>query len=290
MRIFVAGTGFTGSRILKHLQAAGHEVRGLNRSGVCKECPQVTVVKGDVLSKEGLNALGELPEMDLLISTLSGTGLKDPADYRALYVDGPRRLMEALRWRHSPRVWMLGSTGVYGETEGEWVDEQTEPRPLHRNGEVQLEAERALQVACDTCSILRLSGLYGPGRERLVRQAMRERPFLKPGVWSNQIHGDDVAEVVSFLAGRNCAPPPVLLVSDACPALRKEIFVWVRETCGRPEGCLDEDHPRRASANRGNKRICTDKLKSLGVTLRYPSYREGLRALCEPWACSSPDG
>lgn len=290
MRIFVAGTGFTGSRILKRLQANGHEVWGCNRRGVCTECPRVPVAEIDVLSKEGLKALENLPEMDVLISTLSGTGLKDPADYRALYVDGPRRLMNALRWRHSPRVWMLGSTGVYGETEGEWVDEQTEPRPLHRNGEVQLEAERALRAACDDCSILRLSGLYGPGRTRLVRQAMRKRPFLKPDIWSNQIHGDDVAEVVAFLADRNCAPPPVLLVSDTCPAQRKEIFTWVRETCGCPEGCLDEDHPRRATANRGNKRICTDKLKSLGVTLRYPSYREGLRDLCEPWACSCPDG
>jgi nucleoside-diphosphate-sugar epimerase len=248
------------------------------------------VVKIDVLSKEGLKGLADLPKMDLLISTLSGTGLKDPADYRALYVDGPRRLLEALTWVQTPRVWMLGSTGVYGESEGEWVNEATEPRPLHRNGRVQLEAERVLQAFCDDCSILRLSGLYGPGRERLVRQAMRKRPFLKPDVWSNQIHGEDVAETVAFLVARNCVPPPVLLVSDTCPARRREIFAWVRETCGCPEGGLDEDHPRKATANRGNKRICTDKLKSLGVSLRYPTYREGLRDLCEPWTCSFPDG
>ncbi len=115
----------------------------------------------------------------------------------------------------------------------------------------------------DTCSILRLSG-PGPGR---AGASGAGRPCgkdpLKPEVWSNQIHGDDVAEVVSFLAGRNCSPP-VLLVSDACPALRKE---------RSSPGCGDLvvvrsgvwiDHPRRASGHRGNKRICTDKLKSLG--------------------------
>lgn len=290
MRIFVAGTGFTGGRILNRLASDGHEVWGLNRKGVCPDCPDLPVVKGDVLEEGGLNGVKGLPEMDLMISTLSGTGLKDPAAYRALYVDGPRRLMEALSWTQGPRVWMLGSTGVYGETEGERVDETTEPRPLHRNGEVQLEAERALQSACDHSSILRLSGLYGPGRDRLVRQAMRKRPFLKPEVWSNQIHGDDVAETVAFLVNCDSPPPPVLLVSDTRPALRKEIFDWVREVCGCPEGCLEEDHPRRATANRGNKRVCSDRLQGLGVTLRYPTYQQGLRELCEAWGCSCPDG
>ncbi|MEX2606303.1 MAG: NAD-dependent epimerase/dehydratase family protein, partial [Kiritimatiellia bacterium] len=193
MRILVAGTGFTGSRILNRLRLDGHGVLGLNRAGTCADCPRIPIIKGDVLAEGGLKGVSDLPEVDLLISTLSGTGLNDPAAYRALYVDGPRRLMEALTWTNSPRVWMLGSTGVYGETDGEWVDEETEPRPPHRNGEVQLEAEQALRAACDDCAILRLSGLYGPGRERLVRQAMRKRPFLKPEVWSNQIHGDDVA-------------------------------------------------------------------------------------------------
>lgn len=278
MRIFVAGAGFTGTRIVNRLHADGHAVICLNRSGNAEVPEGVRRVAGDVLRPETLGSLDGPPPVDLMISTLSGTGLGDPADYRALYVDGPRRIAERLRWTGPSRVWMLGSTGVYGEAGGALVDEDTPAEPLHRNGEVQLEAEQALRNGCDASCVLRLSGLYGPGRVRMVRQALRRRPYFKPDGWANQIHGDDVAGVVAFLASRTEPPPPLLLVSDDRPARRREIFDWIRAETGHPEGCIDEDHPR-AARNRGDKRVDNRRLRSLGAPLRYPGYREGYREL-----------
>lgn len=279
MRIFVAGTGFTGSRILYQLNQLGHEVVGMNRSGRLFEQPELKVVKGDVLQPDGLRALEGLEPMDLLISTLSGSSLGDPADYRSLYVDGPRRIAEVLSWRAEPRVWTLGSTGVYGESEGEWVTEETPASPPHEKGQVQLDAETALHNTFSDACVLRLSGLYGPGRIRLVRQALRKRPYFKADIWSNQIHGDDVARVVAHLVERLDAPPPLLLVSDDQPTQRKEIFDWVRQEMNAPEGLFDEDHPHARGANRGNKRVSNRKLRELGVELNYPTFREGLKGL-----------
>lgn len=281
LRIFVAGTGFTGSRILQHLNGLGHEVVGMNRSGICDEVSGLPVVPVDVLSGEGLEALAEQEPVDLLISTLSGSSLKDPDAYRTLYVDGPRRIADALRWKQAPRVWILGSTGVYGESEGEWVNEEVPARPLHAKGQVQLDAEEALHASFDQSCVLRLSGLYGPGRTRLVRQALRKRPFFKTDIWSNQIHGDDVAHVVGQLVQMRTPPPGLLLVSDDAPTQRKEIFTWIREQLDCPDGVYDEDHPNLRGADRGNKRISNQKLRSLGVELKYPSFREGLVDLLE---------
>lgn len=278
MRIFVAGTGFTGSRIANALVRAGHEVTGMNRSGRLRDAEGVRMVAGDVLRAGGLKRLKGLPPMDAMVSALSGTGLSDAAKYRELYVEGPARVVEALSWRTRPGVWLLGSTGVYGQSDGGWVDEATPVAPLHRNGEVQVEAEEALAAAVDTASVLRLSGLYGPGRTRLVRQALRKRPWFKPGVWANQIHAEDVAGVVTFLAERRLWPR-LLLVSDDRPAKRKEIFEWVRETAGCPDGLLDEDHPATRGRSRGDKRVDNRRLRELGATLRYPDYRAGLAPL-----------
>lgn len=277
MRIFVAGCGFTGARILEQLRVAGHELWGMNRSGGI--LAGIPVLKGDVLAEGGLEALRELPEMDLLISTLSGTGLLDPEAYRSLYVDGPRRIGRALKWRGPSTCWMLGSTGVYGIEDGGWVTEQTPTEPLHAAGKVQVEAEKAVGSAFERSCILRLSGLYGPGRTRLIRQALRQGPYLKPELWANQIHREDVAGLVAFLAAKLPEPPPVLLVSDRQPARRKEIFDWVRAELKRPEGCYDEDHPQRAGVNRGNKRVDSSLMQSLGYEWTFPTFREGLTPL-----------
>jgi nucleoside-diphosphate-sugar epimerase len=169
MNIFIAGLGYCGVAIAERLGRDGHAVWGLNRSG---RSPDVCAraVAGDVLRPESLAPLAALPPMDLLVSALSGTGQADPAAYRTIYVDGPRRVADALAWAGPRRLWLLGSTGVYGGDDGGWVDEDTPVLPGHGQGEVQVEAEAALRAEADECCVLRLSGLYGPGRIRLVQQ------------------------------------------------------------------------------------------------------------------------
>jgi len=275
MRIFVAGTGFSGARIAGRLADDGHEVYGLNRKGILAGCGSVRMLSGDVLEPESLDPLQDLPPIDAMVSALSATGVRDPERYRTLYTDGPVQLVNRLPWRDRSRVWLLGSTGVYGEEEGEWVEEDTPAAPLHRGGAVQLQAEQTLRSAVDHLSVLRLSGLYGPGRTRLIRQALRKRPYFKPDLWSNQIHVDDVAGVVQFLIDKQ-EMPEVLLVSDDKPVQRKEIFDWVRAETGCPEGHLDEDHPG-AGRNRGNKRVRNARLKQLGYRMIHTDYRSGLR-------------
>jgi len=290
MRILIAGTGFTGEKIIQALAAEGHQLWGVNRSGSCKGLESwITLYRADVISGEGLEQLKRLPPMDLLICAMSGSGQRDSAAYRELYVSGPGRLTEALRWSATPKVWMLGSTGVYGEGEGEWVNEETLVNPMHRQGEVQVEAEEALRALKVQHSVFRLSGLYGPGRCRLIRQALRKRPFLKPKVWSNQIHGDDVAGVLRFFVEQG-NPPACINVSDREPALRQEIFSWVRRRCRYPEGLLDEDHPPRAKTDRGNKRVSSRLLQDAGYPFTFPTYREGLDPLCREWEAPSRAG
>jgi len=278
MNIFIAGLGYCGAPLAIRLRDQGHAVWGLNRSGRAPAAG-VTAVAADVLRPESLAPLSALPPMDLMVCALSGGGQTDPAAYRTVYVEGPRRIAEALAWRGPRRLWFLGSTGVFGGGDGGWVDEETPVHPHHAQGQVQVDAENALRGAADECCVLRLCGLYGPGRTRMVRQALRRRPFLKPDLWANQIHRDDVVGVVSQLIAREPAPPPLLLVGDDAPALRGEIFEWIRRAAGAPDGWWDEDHPASAIRERGNKRVANRLLRSLGLRLLYPDYRAGYTGL-----------
>lgn len=276
MHVHIAGLGYSGQAIARELLAAGFRVSGLNRSGI-SPVPGVDLRAADVLQPGTLVPLRHLPPVDWMVCALSGTGTRDPVAYRSLYVDGPASAADALPWSGPRRVLFLGSTGVFGDTQGDWVDESTPPDPAHRAGEVQCEAEAALAAVTDTACILRLSGLYGPGRVRLIRQALRRRPYLKPDIWSNQVHRDDVAGAVRFVLTQPTPPPPLLLLSDPAPALRREIFDWVRHTLQAPDGWYDEDHPHRAQTDRGNKRVSSRRIQALGYTFRVPDYRAGLR-------------
>ncbi len=278
MNIFIAGLGYCGAAIAERLEREGHGVWGLNRSGRSPRAG-IRAVAGDVLRPDSLASLAALPPMGLMICALSGSGQADPAAYRAIYVEGPRRVADALAWAGPRRLWFLGSTGVYGGEDGGWVDEGTPVDPGHIQGEVQVEAEAAARAASDECCVLRLSGLYGPGRTRMLRQALRKRPFPKPEVWANQIHRDDVAGVVAQVVAAGARPPPTLLVSDDLPSLRRDVLDWMRREAGAPEGLWDEDHPAAVSRGRGNKRVSNRLLRSLGLGLEYPDYRAGYAGL-----------
>lgn len=277
MKIFVLGLGYTGKEIARELVQAGHEVWGMNRSG--EGAPEGTRgLAGDVSTGGGLAGLNTLPPVDWMVSALSGTGRRG-AEYEKVVVCGPVRVVNSLRWLGARKVMFLGSTGVYGNEGGDWVNEETPPQPRHPAGAAQLRAEEALAKQTDSFCAVRLSGLYGPGRTRLIRQALRKRPWLKPDVWSNQIHRDDVARITRFLLEREAPLPRVLLASDNRPALRREIFEWIRRETGATGGWYDEDHPARSFRDRGNKRVNNTALRGVGYTFRYPTYVEGLAPL-----------
>ncbi len=275
--VFLLGLGYSASRIALRLQREGYEVYGLNRSGTGPA--GLRILKGDASSREGLSAITELPPLDLMISSLSGSRRLGLDAYRDLVTQGPLRALDRLSWQGPRRVLYLGSTGVYGQRDGEWIDEMSPTEPLHDTGRIQLEAEAALREAADALCVLRLSGLYGPGRTRLIRQALRKRPYFKGDLWANNIHVEDVAGIVSQLLEKRVFPE-TLLASDDRPMLRREIFDWVRSQHQAPEGLFDENHPESAM-DRGNKRISNRRLRGLGLEFRYPDVLQGLAAEME---------
>jgi nucleoside-diphosphate-sugar epimerase len=232
-------------------------------------------VVGDILQPKSLKAL---PPARVLLYAV-GFDRSSGAKFREVCVDGLRNVLDALP---SPpeRFLYVSSTGVYGQSDGEEINENAPTDPRDEHGQVLLEAERLLQKELPTAIILRFAGIYGPGR--LLRRAAVEKgePISGDGEkWLNLIHVEDGARAVLATEERG-RPGSVYLISDGHPVRRSEFYAYLAESLNAPPVRFVPPSLRTARDERGNRRISNRKMREeLGVELRYPSYREGLLAV-----------
>ena len=258
-RLLIAGCGDLGNRIPGMLQ--GWQVSGLRRN-IARLGKDIVPLRADLSDPATLNDAAGF--WDAVIYTATPAE-RTPEGYRQAYVDGLRNLAECIE---TPRLVMVSSTAVYGQDEGEWVDEAAPTAPARFNGEILLEAERVTHAAGGI--VVRFSGIYGPGREYLIRKVQRGPVACRrePPIWTNRIHADDCAAVLAHLVELD-APDRLYVASDARPASRWEVLEWLAER-------LDAPGPVEAQDGAGQgKRVCADRLLATGVELRYPDFRSG---------------
>ncbi len=275
MRILIAGCGYVGCALGRVLAAEGHEVFGLRRnpgnlpSGVRPIVADLT----REMSPEGLP-----PGLDLVFYTTSADGSDDEA-YRKAYVDGPRNLIEALSFRGDvlQRFFFTSSTGVYAQSNGEWVDEDSPTEPESFSGRRLLEGERVVLDGPFPATVMRLAGIYGPGRTRSVERGLSAPPDDGPPAYTNRIHRDDCAGTLRHLMFLP-EPGPLYVGVDHEPADRRVVAGWLAEKLGTTQEKFPGTTPG-TGRRRTNKRCSNARLLSSGYEFRYPTFREGFEAL-----------
>lgn len=256
--VIIAGAGDVGGRLARRLADAGAEVITLRRRDVAAG-PGIRTLQADLASGRGLAAL---PREAAGLVFCAAPDAREESAYRALYVDGLARLLERV---DAPRAVFTSSTAVYAADAGEWVDETTPAQPPGFNGRVLHEAEARLAQHPGGI-VLRLSGLYGPGRDRLLRRARAGEPGARR--WGNRIHVEDAAAALAHLLALD-APAPLYLGNDDLPALDCEVLAWVREREGLPAVPAPADGPATG------RRIGNARLRASGWAPAYPDYRAG---------------
>ncbi|MGO4851847.1 SDR family oxidoreductase [Phaeovulum sp. W22_SRMD_FR3] len=276
------GHGYSASALGRQLTAQGWRVIGTTRS------------RADALAAEGVEPL-IWPGSDLapalaaathlLISVApdgSDNGGGDPV--LAQEAEAIRAAAPHLAW-----VGYLSTTGVYGDHQGGWVDEDTPLTPGTARGRARVRAEAAWQALAAECGlplhIFRLAGIYGPGRGpfRKVRDGSAQR-VIKPGQLFSRVHVEDIGQV---LAASIAQPHPgaIYNVCDNDPAPPEDVLTYAAELLGvdlPPAVSWDEAEmtPMARSFYAESKKVRNDRmLRELGITLRYPDYRAGLQAL-----------
>jgi nucleoside-diphosphate-sugar epimerase len=277
--VLIAGCGDVGGRLATQLLAAGWEVHGLRRD-VSRLPAGVIGVAGDLFNKE-CPATWPIGAVDYLVYCAAATD-HDEAGYRAAYVQGLEHVLEWLGdYGQVPnRLLFVSSSSVYGQQEGEWVDESSPAVAAGYSGRVMLEAEQLALKSGIPASVVRLTGIYGPGREWLLTQVRRGyRVVVEPPLYANRIHADDAAGLMACLLEadrRGVALDDVYIGVDDEPAALADVVGWLREYLGVTEWA-DNDSVRRT----GSKRCSNARARALGWTPKYPSFREGYAAIIE---------
>ncbi|EIM24683.1 SDR family oxidoreductase [Microvirga lotononidis] len=285
MNLFVFGLGYSVRQFLKLHGARFTEISGTVRS------PE----KAKAMEEEGLDTfvfdgtdhdpriLDRIARADALLVSIPPASETDPvlAHFSQAIASAP-----SLRW-----IGYLSTVGVYGHADGNWVDETTPPNPATARSRQRIAAEQAWLALGERASfavqIFRLAGIYGPGRNALVKVADgTAKRIVKPGQVFNRIHTADIAQVLMASMERP-SRNAVYNVADDEPGPPQDVIAHAAELLGReppPEVPFDEadQTPMARAFYADNKRVRNTRIKTeLGVALRYPTYREGLRALLD---------
>ncbi|HBK04779.1 MAG TPA: NAD(P)-dependent oxidoreductase [Acetobacteraceae bacterium] len=269
-QLLVFGLGYSGAAIATAARAAGFQVTGTSREGL----------EGTIRFDSAASAVQSATH---ILTTAAPEEAGDPvlARYAAAITKAP-----SLRW-----IGYLSSTVVYGDRGGEWVDEDTPAAPSQARGQRRVDAEIAWARYTNKAAvdIFRLAGIYGPGRSAFDDlRAGRARRMDKPGHQFGRIHRDDIARAV-VAAMRQDRPPGrrVLNLADDEPSESAAVVTEAAALLGiapPPMVAFADALPAMSPMARGfwaeNRKVASAKTKAtLGISWRYPTYREGLRAI-----------
>jgi nucleoside-diphosphate-sugar epimerase len=196
--------------------------------------------------------------------------------YREVYDFGLKTLLYSFsKSYHNPHWISVSSTSVYGQVDGEWVDEESLTEPRRFNGQIQLLSEQRVLAENRSNLIVRFAGIYGSGRRRLLNIAAKGGPIqFKPPYYTNRIHKEDCIGVLMFLFGKRLDGKKLhshYLASDDGPTPMWNVVSWLAKQlkCRQPEIKQVEKDTTQ------NKRCCNKRLKDLGYRFQYPTYKEG---------------
>jgi nucleoside-diphosphate-sugar epimerase len=272
VKALIVGCGYTGSRVGELLARNGVEVYGMRRGATAE----------DELKRKGINPIradvmeyGWKERFDWVINTISSSG-GTVLDYQRVYLEGTRRILEGLKENSPDRYLFTSSTSVYGQTDGAWVNEESETNPEAETSKVLVETEREIRNAGPWLRniIVRLGGIYGPGRGYAFKQFVTGNAVIRGdgGNYMNMIHVEDAAAAIVHLLNHPESNGIYNIVDDE-PVTQRDFYGYLSQRMNLPI-------PERAAVvekKRGvtNKRVANQRVKKTGYRFKYPTFREG---------------
>lgn len=291
MNLFVFGLGYTAIQFIRlhgdRFGSVGGTVRSVDKAKTL-EATGIQTCRFD--GKDFDPAIHQhLERAEALLISAPPAERQDPVleHFSEAIAAAPR-----LRW-----VGYLSTVGVYGDAGGAWVDETTPPNPATARARQRIAAEQLwLDLGASApfaVHIFRLAGIYGPGRNALVKVADgTAKRIVKPGQVFNRIHTEDIAQVLMASIERP-SRNAIYNVADDEPGPPQDVIAYAAELLGQeppPEIPFEEadQTPMARAFYEDNKRVRNTRIKSeLGVRLRYPTFRDGLRALFQTGEAAS---
>lgn len=275
--ILIVGCGDLGGYIAQLAIAQHYSVIGVTRSGTA--LAPVHIVQADVTNQNSIAVIRDI-NPDFLIYCVAASGQLDSL-YKAQYVDGLRHVLDTQQ--HNPNlkhVFFVSSTRMYGQSSNELLDESITPEPKDFGGYRLLEAENLLKAIHFPATVLRLTGIYGPGRLRMIRLAKTPESWPENNTWTNRIHRDDAARFIMHLIKMKLNQQqllPCYIVTDSQPTLQYDVIQWIAKQ-------LNIHFDNRTLTETHGRKMSNQLMLSTGFELQYPHFKAGYLSLIEALA------
>lgn len=274
--ILVAGAGYAGGVIARYFCAKKQKVYALTRSEEKAARFESEGLRPLIMDLTKPETLTGLPQAQFVVIAVAPDERSAEA-YQRTYVEGVGHLLASLKHIQRPLlVVYLSSTGVWpDQAEGAWVDESTPALPDSERSEILLRAENQVLNSGLPAVVMRLAGIYGPGRNRLntdTKTAAAHSGAAQTPRWMNLIHVDDIAQAMPLIFKKAEASSIIACVDDE-PTASPDFHAWLTQNAGIANSPCFLNQPVQG------KRIRNTLLKSLGYQFQYPTFREGYRAL-----------
>ena len=275
-RAIVVGAGFVGSETARLLANSGWKTSVISRSIPNEKSSRLAAtVACDITNRDALEELrNDFANHEVLIDCVS-SGKGGAEVYHSVYLDGARNLFEILTPK---KMLFVSSSSVYAQTDGAWLDERSEAKPQRETGKILRETEEL--VLSHGGAVARLAGIYGPARSVLLRKFFSDEAVIEGdgARWINQIHRDDAANALAFLAERLAndeVDAEIFNVCDDAPMTQIECYRWLATHFQKPLPPFGE---RDLNRKRGwtSKRVSNEKLRALGWRCGFPSFQNAV--------------
>lgn len=275
--VLIVGCGDLGGTVATQLSAMGNQVIGVRRNDMALD--GVQIIRADITQPASLSNLKQI-QPEILIYCVAANGQTDE-QYKAHYVDGLQYVLdtqtENVNLKH---VFFVSSTRVYGQKTDVLLDESNPAISMDFGGERLLEAEALLiNLTCNS-TVLRLSGIYGAGRLRMINLAKDPLNWPAQNAWTNRIHKDDAAAFIVFLVNQALANKPIqscFIVTDSKPSSQYEVLCWIANQ-------MHINIDNKMLIIEGGKRLNNKAMLSTGFKLQYPDFKVGYQALLNDFA------
>ena len=277
LKVLIIGCGQLGFSIVNNADPDVFKLYGFSRS-LRKSPASIEMHQVDILKTEAIDVI-KLINPEIIIYAVSAD-TQSIESYQDHYVVGLKKTYEAiLELDHFKHLFFVSSTRVYGQRTTKILSELDIAEPSDYGGEALMEAETVARQLKDKATILRLSGIYGPNRKRMIQLA-QSNPGNWPATnnWSNRIHEEDAARFIVFLMKRimmNESIEPLYLVTDGVPTKQYDVLTWIRNRLQLTTDTIE------LPILESGKQLQSVLLNQTGFVLKYPDFTYGYEAIID---------
>ena len=274
-KLLVIGCGKLGQKLGLLAKKTPLDLLGFKRKKITST--NIRIEQQDIFDKAFFDKV-KIHSPDFILYSLSADEQSEKS-YRRNYVEGLKQVIKSIKYINNfQHLFFVSSTSVYGDNNDQFIDEFSETSPKNFRGTILLEAENLLNTVKFNSTILRLSGIYGSGRNYMIKLSQDAESWPKVDRWTNRINEDDAANFIIFLLNQCLQgeiPEKLYLLTDKEPVTLFRLLNWIRQNLNLKNKINITSDPILG------KRLRSSIIPSLKFEYKYPTYKQGYKELIQ---------